>query len=165
MAGEKEAAKVAAVEANAAQSVAAAAATVASVVEAAAADVAAAQDAAKDIAAAAIAAPLAQDVADLEKEMDQWESDQEAQHARHEIRFQEMASLISSLTTRVEALETPKALVIVPPALPTEASLIPPLSEEPIAEMKPAIVIEPTNLEPSESIPAVVPPKARTRFL
>jgi hypothetical protein len=167
MAGEKETAQAAQVEADKAQVVAAAATTVANVVEAAAADVAAAQEAAKDIAAAAIAAPLAQDIAALQRDAETWENEQEQLHANHANQFREIQSEISSLRMRLEALETPAVVIVKTP--PADQSSIPPLSEsETIAETveaTPAIVIEPEKIVPSENIPVERPRKARTRFL
>lgn len=169
MASEKETAQATQVEADKAQVVATAAATVANVVEAAAADVAAAQDTAKEIVAAAIAAPLAQDIAQLQRDAETWENEQEQLHASHATQFQEIRSQISSLTARMEALETPPIVVLKTP--PTDQSLIPPLSESETilptqeAEIVPALVIEPEQIGPSENIPVAPPRKARTRFL
>lgn len=160
MAGEREAAQVARVEANAAE-------TVAAVVESAAADVARAQETARDIAAAALAAPLAQDVAQLQRDAETWESEQEQLHESHAAQFREIRESLSSISSRLTTLEipAPEPVIVIP-----QSSILPSSDEVPAETLTeptitPALIVEPAEIpEPvSESIPAVRKP--RTRFL
>lgn len=164
MAGERQAAETARVEANAAE-------TVAAVVEGAAAEVARAQETAREIAAAALAAPLAQDVAQLQRDAETWENEQEQLHESHAAQFREIRESLSSIYSRLTTLETPAPLPAIVLPLTDQSSILPssenPPVETPIAEVTPALIVEPAAIPEtavvSENIPAARKP--RTRFL
>jgi hypothetical protein len=171
MAGEKTAAQVAQVEANAAQTVANVAASTAAIVDAAAADVAAAQETAQQIVAAALATPLATEIAEMKEEAETWENEQEQLHASHVLRLNALETLTSELSSRLLALETPAPLplVVIPnsPNSPTDQLSIPETSPETTPAITEAVIVQPSALplnEPNEPIANVLP-KRRTRFL